>query len=624
MNRGKRRFALFLATVVVPAGLLAVLMFRFLRQDEELSKQRAEEARRTAAEQIGRELTARLDAIQLAEINRRMGKTDVRPSLSGDASIIFATTWTPEGMTLPWEVRNKISYSTAQFAALRDQGEILEFRETDAAGATAAYRQAISATTQPEEACEGRLSLARVLLKSRKQDEALQLYRDMLDMCDSTLDDAGLPFSFYAADRLIDAKLDIAAAEEYLMREVKSVRLRPLAQLQMLRTLFQKTESPAASEGLVLANAHIDDVRQAGILAAQSRELQPVAGNAWFGYGGEPWLLRWTPGSSAAPPLFFAVSSASVAPPGTKLVMQNTEKSYTLGPGFPNLRIELTSQPSPSASPLANFFPAAIITILVLTIFTGYLLLIGISRDLRVAEMRSQFIASVSHELKTPLTAIRAFTETLVLGRVPDERTRSEYLETVMNESERLTRLVDNVLDFSKIEQGKKIYRLSRISLPAVVMSAARAMRYPLEQQGFELQVEIDHDLPEINADADALEQAILNLLSNAMKYSGASRQIILSCGGTSGYAVIAVTDRGIGIASAEQSRVFEKFYRVASPETHLIAGTGLGLTLVKHIAGAHGGSVGLKSAPGRGSTFSIQIPCPEIANGSRTQEVRA
>jgi signal transduction histidine kinase len=313
-----------------------------------------------------------------------------------------------------------------------------------------------------------------------------------------------------------------------------------------------------------------------------------------------------------------------VEPPGTKLVLQNTAKSYTLGPGFPNLRIELTSEPAPSRSPLADFFPAAIIIILVLTIFTGYLLLIGISRDLRVGEMRSQFVASVSHELKTPLTAIRAFTETLVLGRVPDERTRSEYLETVMNESERLARLVDNVLDFSKIEQGKKIYRLSLTSLPACVMSAARAMRYPLEQQGFELQVEIDHDLPEINADADALEQAIMNLLSNAMKYSGASRQIILSCGRRSEYAVIAVTDRGIGIASADQLRVFEKFYRVASPETHLIAGTGLGLTLVKHIAGAHGGSVELKSAPGRGSTFSIRIPCPAIGAGSRTQEVRA
>src|SRR6516162_1169744 len=109
--------------------------------------------------------------------------------------------------------------------------------------------------------------------------------------------------------------------------------------------------------------------------------------------------------------------------------------------------------------------------------------------------MRAQFVASVSHELKTPLTAIRAFAETLVLRRIPDEQTRVEYLETLMNESERLARLVDNVLDFSKIEQDKKIYRLRPTALPDVIRSAARAMQYPLEQQGFSLNVSIDEKL---------------------------------------------------------------------------------------------------------------------------------
>jgi signal transduction histidine kinase len=239
----------------------------------------------------------------------------------------------------------------------------------------------------------------------------------------------------------------------------------------------------------------------------------------------------------------------------------------------------------------------------------GYFLLRDLNRDLRMAEMRSQFVASVSHELKTPLTAIRLFAETLSLGRTPDERTRSEYLETLMNESERLARLVDNVLDFSKIDQGKKIYRMRSISLRAVTHSATRAMQYPLAQQGFTLHVTVDDNLPEVNGDPDALEQAILNLLSNAMKYSGNAREIELICGSDKADAVIAVRDRGIGIAPSDQSRIFEKFYRVQSSDTHLIAGTGLGLTLVKHIAGAHGGSIDVKSALGEGSTFTIRIP---------------
>jgi len=245
---------------------------------------------------------------------------------------------------------------------------------------------------------------------------------------------------------------------------------------------------------------------------------------------------------------------------------------------------------------------------------SGYLLLHSVNRELQTAEMRSHFVASVSHELKTPLTAIRMFAETLALGRTRDDSTRSEYLNTIVSESERLTRLVESVLDFSKIEQGKKIYRMRPTELPDVVRSAAKAMQYPLAQQGFDLNVRIDEELPSVSADADALEQAILNLLSNAMKYSSNSRQIELCCSRLNGNAVITVTDRGIGISHNDQPRIFEKFYRVRSSDTDLIAGTGLGLTLVKHIAQAHGGSVDVESAPGKGSTFSIRIPVPPEA----------
>jgi signal transduction histidine kinase len=171
-----------------------------------------------------------------------------------------------------------------------------------------------------------------------------------------------------------------------------------------------------------------------------------------------------------------------------------------------------------------------------------------------------------------------------MLGRAPDEQTRSEYLATIMNESERLTRLVDNVLDFSKIEQGKKVYHMRPTVLTDVVRSAARAMHYPLAQAGFALQVSMDDQLPAVEADADALQQAILNLLSNAMKYSGPASQIDLRLSRVDSQAVIEVTDRGIGIPPEEQPRVFEKFYRVRSPQTDAVGGTGLGLTLVKHI----------------------------------------
>jgi signal transduction histidine kinase len=240
--------------------------------------------------------------------------------------------------------------------------------------------------------------------------------------------------------------------------------------------------------------------------------------------------------------------------------------------------------------------------------FGGYLLWRDVDREMRIAALRSQFVSSVSHELKTPLTAIRMFAETLQLDRV-DARTRVEYLDTIVNETERLTRLLNNVLDFSKIEEGRKAYRREATSLAAVVRIAARAMAYPLEQHGFDLRVDVDDSLPPVDVDADALEQAILNLLTNAMKYSGNGRAIELRLEREASHAVISVRDEGIGIPLADQARIFEKFYRISTPENQRIPGTGLGLTLVEHIVKAHDGSIRVDSVPGRGSVFSILLP---------------
>jgi signal transduction histidine kinase len=254
------------------------------------------------------------------------------------------------------------------------------------------------------------------------------------------------------------------------------------------------------------------------------------------------------------------------------------------------------------------FYASALAVVLSMTVFGGYLLWRDVDREMRIAALRSQFVSSVSHELKTPLTAIRMFAETLQLNRV-DARTHTEYLDTIVNETERLTRLLNNVLDFSKIEEGRTAYRREATSLATVVSIAARAMAYPLEQHGFELRVEIDDSLPPLAVDADALEQAILNLLTNAMKYSGNGRAIELKLKREGSHAVISVRDQGIGIPIADQDRIFEKFYRISTPENQRIPGTGLGLTLVDHIVKAHDGSVRVDSAPGRGSIFSILLP---------------
>jgi two-component system phosphate regulon sensor histidine kinase PhoR len=257
---------------------------------------------------------------------------------------------------------------------------------------------------------------------------------------------------------------------------------------------------------------------------------------------------------------------------------------------------------------------AALAAVVAVTMFAAYLLWRDLQREMRASELRAQFVASVSHELKTPLTAIRMFAETLQMGRCPNAEMQSEYLGTIVNECERLSRLVDGVLMFSKSEQGKKTYRLRPVQAADAVRAAARTLEYPLSQQGFRLHIAVEDELPELKADEDALEQAILNLLSNAIKYSGDARDIELGLYREGREVVVRVRDHGIGIAAQEQARIFDKFYRAPTPENQLVPGSGLGLALVAQIMKSHGGRATVESAPGEGSTFYLRLPAEAVA----------
>lgn len=223
--------------------------------------------------------------------------------------------------------------------------------------------------------------------------------------------------------------------------------------------------------------------------------------------------------------------------------------------------------------------------------------------------LKSYFVSSVSHELRMPLTSIRMFAETLAQRGAVSKKQQREYLEIIQGESERLSRLIDNVLDFSKIERGKKEYRFAPTEVQAVLRNAVNAMRYQFDKNEARLTVAIAARLPLVNADADALEEAVMNLLSNALKYSGDMKIIRLSATRSRESVVIEVRDNGVGIAASEIPNLFEKFYRVDNSQTRQVGGTGLGLSLVKHMAEAHGGSVSAKSTVGKGSTFTLRLP---------------
>jgi signal transduction histidine kinase len=262
------------------------------------------------------------------------------------------------------------------------------------------------------------------------------------------------------------------------------------------------------------------------------------------------------------------------------------------------------------------------LTNLTSSVLTALVLLGGIvltlrtaARAMRLSQMKADFVSNVSHELRTPLASIRVFGEFLKMGRVRDNEKIREYGDYIETESRRLTQLINNILDFSKIESGQKTYQFESAEVETIVAETLKTFAVRLDQSGFAINLETPtQQLPHVILDAEAIAQAFINLLDNAVKYSGEARSINVKLAHQGGYVTIAVSDFGIGIAAHEREKVFEKFYRVSTGLVHDVKGSGLGLSIVKHIVEAHQGKVAVESEPGKGSTFTIMLPAEEHA----------
>jgi len=237
------------------------------------------------------------------------------------------------------------------------------------------------------------------------------------------------------------------------------------------------------------------------------------------------------------------------------------------------------------------------------------------SRAMKLSQMKTDFVSNVSHELRTPLASVRVFGEFLKLGRVKEPDKIQEYGEYIETESRRLTQLINNILDFSRIESGQKTYHFEQTGVEGVVVDTLKTFDVVLEQNGFTLNLEKpSFPLPQVVIDPDAIAQAFINLLDNAVKYSSGSKEIGVKLAEHGDTVMISVIDHGVGIASEEREKVFEKFYRVGNSLVHDVKGSGLGLSIVKHIVEAHHGRVTVESDPGRGSAFIIHLPVDQSA----------
>lgn len=251
-----------------------------------------------------------------------------------------------------------------------------------------------------------------------------------------------------------------------------------------------------------------------------------------------------------------------------------------------------------------------LIAVLLLAIVVGsWLIVSDLNRQLRLARQKTDFVSNVSHELKTPLTSIRMFSELLAEERVPDGGRQKSYLAIIAAEAARLTRLINNVLDFSRLERGEKKYRLSKCDLTAVVHETLEAYRPQLEAGGFRLGCELPSQSVWVEGDRDALAQVLMNLFSNAEKYSDQQREITLRMVLKPPGVEVQVLDRGFGVPKESRERIFEQFFRAHDSVSSGIQGCGLGLTLARQIARAHGGDVLYAPRPEGGSCFTLQLP---------------
>ena len=615
---------LFLAFVLVPGVALIALSIRIVSQDRELRSKRQEDERQRIVAGARTQLAGVLESIRRDEI-----ATELEPGESYRHAETVLAAWVEGGrLMLPWDAeRDRTARQCRYWIERPDFAASIRACET---GRTSdCYRKA-AAAGNPVQAAYARWLWAQALESAGRAGLAASLYREVLATGPEAADEDGTPLALHAAQALIShgdvspeviARVNAVLLSRPWLAPLSAFLVRDIAQ-----TLARRPDGAAAKAAAEQlqerAAAKVRTIEQAEALQRDFVRLHGLLqSRSWAVYGDDLWLVGTVGNPNGAilavrgPDVFRRVQT----PPGARFVDSRESTGLPLGAGFPGLKLALPFV-SPAAVDIGDelqrrLFHLATILVVAATMFGAYLLWRDLRREMRATELRAQFVASVTHELKTPLTSIRMFAETLQMGRCRDSQTQMEYLGTIVEECERLSRLIDDVLLFSKAEHGKRAYRLLPLQPADAVYAAARALEHALSQGGYELRVSVEDGLPRVLADRDALEQAVLNLLSNALKFSGDARAIEVALYRDERDVVVRVTDHGVGIAEEEQARIFEKFYRAPAHETRLIPGTGLGLALVAQIMKAHGGCVAVESAPGEGSKFYLRLPAePERA----------
>jgi signal transduction histidine kinase len=656
---------LFVAAILIPGCVLAYFSVQNVGSQKELAEKKLLEEEKSLATEIG--VLVHDELLRNAATFFAAGDkvypdlcnislpSDVAPhvaqpfALDGGGQFLWPryAGADPVGSTAP---------ETTRFLTLFASAEREEFAVKNLTEAAGLYREAAKTAVHDAKRAAAINGLARVLAKSNQAEQAAAEYETLLEHYGSLNDENGASFARYALHQLMrisssdpmgvfrrissllsrfeNGEMPLTDQTEPLLREVEqcleqkpeSIAANALvpAQLSMIRGRLTFMAQDAPTIALIQSSnpASVSPLK----LGPFEAIVTQVAGNSRLfvirrdanqlgilGYQVALEHLRSTlleRGSRLPTSLKMEITIA----PGSNVLAPDdpTVLVQDLSPLLPWWRVSIRPQDPEIISRYVarrRWIYGTTLALLLAGMFLGVALVLrDLSREQRLSRLRSDFVANVTHELKTPLTSIRMFAETLRMGRIKEESERQECLDVIVSETQRLSRLISNVLDFSKIERGQKQYQMAEVNVSEVAESTLGTLKYSLEEQGFRVETEIE---PQVRAigDADALEQAMLNLINNAVKYSQRNKSVRIQLCTRGDKVLFSVADKGIGIPENEQGRIFDKFYRARAGNELDTGGAGLGLTVVKHVVAAHRGDIRVESKVGEGSSFTIILP---------------
>jgi signal transduction histidine kinase len=647
--------ALFLGATVVPVIILGWLGWRLIREDQVLEGRRIQARLESASEGIAAaldrnlaELEERLSALAAA-VDRQTKAAELGNEVGEDTLVVMidhtGVEARPGGRLLYYPSLPALKEPEERvFSA----GEAIELQRNDPAGASVVFRE-LSRSPDPGIRAGALLRLARSLRKSGRAEEALAAYGELVGLGTATV--RGIPAELLARQARCSLLDEMARVPE-MNQEARTV----YSDLQngrwmLMRTVYRFHSDEARRRLKPDRELDAEQALEKGRLALAEgveslwdewQKLRRGEGDP-FGrrglrLGGQFISLLWRSqpermSALVAGPSFVVSHALQQIRPlalrhGVKVMLADAEGHAIGGPEQGSWSQQVVRSPAETRLPwtlfVASLDPVADVAdiaarrrillgafaIMVMVILAGsYFLARAVTRELEAARLKSDFVAAVSHEFRTPLASMSQIAELFADDRVPEEGQRRQYYGLLVSETRRLKRLVENLLDFARMEVGAKEYRLETLDAAAFVEDVVSEFQEEVAPRGYQIELSVEAPGMILRADGEALRRALWNLLDNAVKYSPDCHTVWVEVAREEDQCRILVRDRGLGISAAEQKHIFEKFARSSSSKAAGVEGTGIGLSMVDRIVRAHRGRIRVESEPGRGSTFAILLP---------------